>query len=143
MSSIRNKYFDLSIPDDWTDRSVLVWSAPPGSGTMPPNVAVAFDALQPGEPLVAYVNRQVDSLKASLADWQLISQVQSNLKGRDSYEMVFTWSTPPGKMRQRQIYCPLSGQQVASIACTASDPEFADFDRAYFQKVLGSIVFRG
>ncbi|MHA7773476.1 DcrB-related protein [Roseibium sp. M-1] len=143
MSLVRNKFFDLSVPDDWIDRSVLVWSAPPGSGTMPPNVAVAFDTMQPGEPLVVYVNRQVDSLKASLADWQLVTQTQTDLKGREAYEVVFTWNTPPGKMRQRQIYCPLGSQQIANIAYTASDKEFAEFDGAYFQKVLRSFVFRG
>ncbi len=138
MSLIQTSKFHFDIPDSWVDRSVLVWSAPAGSALLPPNFVIANDEKQPGEALVAYVNRQIASLKESLENWQLVSQVETVINGASGYEVIFTWKTPAAAMKQRQIFCELDGKKIVSIGCTAMSDHFAEADETYFRKILNS-----
>lgn len=139
MVPVKHSDFSLDIPEGWTDRSVLVWSAPAGSAVLPPNFVVSYDQLQPGETLQVYANRQVDSLRG-LEKWQLVEQRQVKVRGRDAVEVSFTWQTPSARMKQRQLFCALDGNRVASLGSTAPADAFADADARFFSKILANVA---
>lgn len=118
---------------------MFVWSAPAGTGPMPPNVVVAYDKRAPTESLTAYVNRQVDSLRGSLDEFQLEVQQEIVFSGGQAFEVVFTWHTPGALMRQRQVFCALGEQKIASIGCTTS-ADFFNEAKKYFDPILTSFT---
>lgn len=143
MTKISNADLRLTIPDDWTDRSVLVWSAPPGTAPIPPNFVVSHDTMQPEESLTSYANRQLDSLRGNLQGWQLIEQIQDKIAGRPALSLRFSWQMGPGRMMQRQSFVQLDGPRVISIGCTASEDGFDAADHDWFANILSSLQFNG
>lgn len=143
MTNVSNADLRLTIPDDWADRSVLVWSAPAGTMPIPPNFVVSYDQMQPEETLTSYANRQLDSLRGNLQGWQLIEQIQDKVAGRSALSLRFSWLMGVSRMMQRQSFVQLDGKRVISLGCTASEDGFEAADREWFAKILKSLQFNG
>ncbi|WP_168223062.1 DcrB-related protein [Oceanicola sp. D3] len=140
MSSIQLPDFSVDVPDGWVDRSVLVWSAHGTPSAVPPNVAIARDEMRPDESFLDYCNRQMMSLSSALDGFRLIKQDETNLSGRFAMELVFTWKTAAGRMKQRQIFLPLDAPRIASFAGTASEADFDHADETHFQPMYASLA---
>ncbi|MFD1881391.1 DcrB-related protein [Paracoccus pacificus] len=140
MSSFANADLRLDLPEGWIDRSMLVWSAPPGEGGgTPPNVVISYDQMKVGEQLAGYVTRQTDSLRAALDQWTLIEQGATRVGGKPAIAVRFTWRMAHGLMMQRQIFVELGKLRIASIGCTAGSENFDACDRRWFAPILDSI----
>lgn len=141
MTEFGNKDFSFSLPDKWIDRSVIMWTGPAVLGKVPPNFAVSYDQMQPDDDLLKYANRQIDSLRAALKDWQLIEQISIRIGGREALSALFSWNLPQAKMMQRQSFVALDKRRIVSVGCTAQAAEFPAADSAWFQKIQNSFRF--
>ena len=142
MTRFVNEDFEFTLPPNWVERSVVTWTAPPVLGKMPPNFAVSYDVLPAEEELLKYANRQVDSLRAMLKDWQLIQQGATRIDGREALAVLFSWALPAGRMMQRQSFVRLDGRRVVSIGCTAAEADFPAADSGWFETIQNSLHFK-
>lgn len=128
----RTRDFSFQVPDDWTDRSMIAWAAPPDdSGPVAPNIMVAYDRPRPGEDAGAYVNRQLQDLAGRANGFQLELRRDVMLAGRQAVEIVFRWNAGADIVKQRQLYSLLPDGRVISIVNTAPAPRFADADKLF------------
>ncbi|OWJ61384.1 DcrB-related protein [Inquilinus limosus] len=134
-----NRDFSVSVPDDWTDRTMTIFAAPAKAGqAVTPNILVASDRVKPGEDLSAFVSRQVHDLKHRAQDFRLKLQREGVLDGRDCIEIVFRWnSVEQGFLQQRQVYAMIDDARVMTITNTARESEFEVADQT-FQRILGT-----
>lgn len=140
MSDLRYVASGLSfdVAESWVERTVVVWSAPPGSSPVPPNFAVAYDRPKVDEALEAYVDRQITELTRTAQGFELDLNRKMEFAGRPSIEIIFRWGAAPGLMQQRQIFSYLPDGRSVSIACTARASDFAGADVA-FRRILRSL----
>lgn len=134
-----NRDFSISVPDDWTDRTMTIFAAPTKTGqAVTPNVLVASDRVKAGEDLAAFVSRQVHDLKHRAQDFRLKLQREGVLDGRDCIEIVFRWnSVEQGFLQQRQVYAMVDDARVMTITNTARESDFGTADQT-FQRILGT-----
>jgi hypothetical protein len=137
MPTARHADFQVDLPADWVDRTVVVWSAPASAAEVPPNVVVAYDRPGPGEDLRAYATRQVTDLARSAQQFRLDLRRDVAFAGRPAIEVVFEWVAPPGVMRQRQLFSLLPDGRVTSVASTARAADFAAAEET-FGRILAS-----
>lgn len=137
-----NRDFSVSVPDDWTDRTMTIFAAPAKSGqAVTPNILVASDRVKPGEDLGAFVSRQVHDLEHRAKDFRLKLRREGVLDGRDCIEIVFRWnSVEQGFLQQRQIYAMVDDAKVMTITNTARESDFAAADQT-FQRILGTFAW--
>lgn len=133
--------FRIEAPDDWIERSMIVWSAPPMPGNaLAPNVLIAYDKPRVGETLVSYVDRQMKDLGAKAQRFQLELRRDVTLSDRPAVEVMFRWDSGGGFLKQRQLYSLASGGRVISIVNTARQQDF-DAAEPKFLSVLNSFVW--
>lgn len=134
-----NRDFSVSVPDNWTDRTMTIFAAPAKAGqAVTPNILVASDRVKPGEDLGAFVSRQVHDLGHRAQDFRLKLRRDGALDGRDSIEIVFRWnSVEQGFLQQRQIYAMIDDARVMTITNTARESDFDAADKT-FQRILGT-----
>jgi hypothetical protein len=126
MSRTRDFHFEL--PEDWIDRTMVIWSAPPIAGQqVTPNIVIAYDTLGVGEDLAEFVNRQLKQLMTKGKSFHLDVRRDTLLDARAAVELVFRWDSGTGMLKQRQIYSSLPDRRVVTFVHTAGG---ADFDRA-------------
>jgi hypothetical protein len=134
-----NRDFSISVPDNWTDRTMTIFAAPAKSGQpVTPNVLVASDRVKPGEDLDTFVTRQVHELGHRARDFKLRLRREGVLDGRDCVEIVFRWnSVEQGFLQQRQVYAMIDTARILTITNTASEADFPAADNT-FQRILGT-----
>jgi hypothetical protein len=133
--------FSFEVPPDWVDRTMIAWSAPARPGDrVAPNVVVAYDALQHGEDLAGYVNRQLKQLMEKARKFHLDLRQDTNLAGRPAIEVMFHWDSTTGTLKQRQIYTLLSDGRAATFVHTAAA---ANFEKAepHFTEMMKSFAW--
>ena len=116
---------------------MIVRSAPPNGGAVPPNVVVAYDQIPLGGDLDGYVQRQMSDLARAMQGFQLELRRPIGFAGRHAVELVFVWTAAIGIMRQRQVYTILDERRVVSVACTALGTDFAAAE-PMFDQLLSS-----
>ena len=125
--------FVFPVPDNWVERSMIGYSAPPAPGQpMTPNALVAINQMPEGETLDSFVTRQVDDLKSRASGFTLKLRRDARLDGIACIEIVFAWQGGEmGRIQQRQIYAIRPVQRVISITHTAPEAEFANNDSLF------------
>lgn len=125
--------FVFPVPDDWVERSMIGYSAPPAQGRpITPNTLVATNQMPDGETLDAFVTRQVADLQARASGFNLKLRRDARLDGVACIEIVFAWAGgKSGRIQQRQIYALRPGGRVISITHTAPEAEFAACDKQF------------
>lgn len=130
----RTADFSFLVPEDWVDRSMIAWSAPPGPGRrVVPNVMVAYDQPRSQESLGTYVNRQLKDLMARASTFELETRRDVLLAGRPAVELVFQWNSGTDMVKQRQIYSLLPDGRSITIVNTAPVSEFAAVDPKFVE----------
>jgi hypothetical protein len=135
--------FVFPVPDDWVERSMVGYAAPPAPGAaITPNALVATNQMPEGETLDAFVTRQVDDLKSRASGFALKLRRDARLDGIPCIEIVFAWAGGEvGRIQQRQIYVQRPGNRVISITHTAPEDGFADSD-PHFLAMLSRFAWK-
>lgn len=127
-------------PEDWIDKSMIVYSAPDQPGrAMAPNIVVGRDALGADETFREYCNRQVEAFRNSLPQFHREEESPGRVNEFDAFQIRFTWASGAGTLRQRVFFISAGSGCAVSFAATAGIDDFAEHEPA-FDAALASLV---
>ena len=92
--------FDL--PDDWSDRSMNIFT-PDASEKPEWNIVISRDTLKEGENLDDYLSVQLEEMPKALPRFRVISQEDIRVNDFPGKKVVATWIGEGGTIRQKQI----------------------------------------
>lgn len=133
--------FDLDIPDEWADRSMITWVAPPSPKyKVLPNILCSSAQIQGAEDLDKFVNRQLKELMGQVKNFDLISRQKTMFGGVPAVELVFCMRPQGIMLQQRQIFfCPdLNDRTVYTVVATSAR-EDSETMAPVFEQILSSI----
>jgi len=82
-------------PANWTDRSIVAFSAPPRGPAQPrASLVMARHPLAPGEDFAAHVAREVHGMLERAGNGRVLGQTRRTIGGRPAVETVMRWVTP-------------------------------------------------
>ncbi|MBQ1542672.1 hypothetical protein C5708_04330 [Caulobacter sp. CCUG 60055] len=126
-------------PQGWFDKTMIVYSAPPEPGrAMSPNMVISRDALLEAETFREYCNRQIETFRSNLPNFQRESEGYGRSHERDAFQIQFTWRSAAGLLRQRVFFISAGPEVVVTYAVTAAADDFADHEQA-FERGLASL----
>ncbi|MFV0408832.1 MAG: DcrB-related protein [Paracoccus sp. (in: a-proteobacteria)] len=141
MTKCNTGTFTLDVPDDWSDRSMITWVAPPAPGyKVLPNLLCSKGDMHPGEDLDKFVNRQLKELMAQVRNFDLISRQNTLFGGLPAVELLFRMRPQNVMLQQRQLFFqtnPQSGTANTVVFTAAAD----DFDKLapLFGQIMNSV----
>lgn len=141
MSICRTEHFNLTVPEGWADRSMITWVAPPRPGyKVLPNLLCSRGALQPGEDLNKFVNRQLKELMGQVKNFDLISRQETLFGGVPAVELSFRMRPQNVTLQQRQIFFQRdpAGVDVQTLVMTAAREDFESL-APVFAQILASV----
>ena len=92
--------FDL--PDDWSDRSMNIFT-PDESENPEWNIVISRDKLKEGETLEDYVSTQLEEMPKALPRFRLVSEEKVEINNFSGKAVISTWIGDAGTVRQKQI----------------------------------------
>lgn len=134
------KNITIDVPQEWQDKTVLAFAAPPRAGKVAqPNVVVTRDSLPVGQSIRTYGAKQLAELAKALREFELLDSREVNVGGLAGVEYRFTWEGDAGPIFQRMLLAPL---QDTVVTVTASAPKAeATTSAEVFDKILASVSF--
>lgn len=126
MSTFETPIYRFTPPNEWNDRSMVVWSAPESeSQAAPANVMILQDTLEPELTLNQYVNAQESRLLNS-DDSMTIEQHQPiEWCGKPAVELILMSKLDGQSMKQRQVFVSPVDGELLLISFTAPASQFA------------------
>lgn len=143
MSVCRTDSFSLTVPDDWVDRSMITWVAPPSGGyKVMPNLLCSKGEIYGTEDLDKFVNRQLKELMGKVKNFDLISRQNTTFGGVPAVELMFCMRPQGVMLQQRQIFfrTDLNSGTVQTIVVTAARDDF-DKLAPTFDSILNSVAW--
>lgn len=92
----------FELPDDWTDRSMNIFT-PDESENPEWNIVISRDKLKEGETLEEYVSGQLEEMPKALPRFRLVSEKETEINNIPGKEVISTWIGDAGTVRQKQI----------------------------------------
>ena len=131
----RGRDFSFSVPDDWVERSMIGYSAPPSpERPMASNILVSVGEIPPDEELGSFVNRQIEDLGRRATGFTLALRRDARLDNSPCVEIVFSWQGgDQGVIKQRQIYVRRPGNRIVSVTHTAREQDFAGCNATFLE----------
>ena len=122
------KDFTLSVPDDWIDKSMQIWTAPPKKGqAVAPNVVVTREPLPKGQKLDRFINQQMQELLKADPELDLTTRNTIEWHERPAVEMVLSWDNNGTRLKQRQLYIQQNTDEIISLVFTSAESDFEKF----------------
>jgi hypothetical protein len=123
----------FNIPDEWSDKSVNVFSP---SGDLPGDLSfvITRGSLGSGQNLASYVEEQLKELSTTLPQFRLIRKYESTVNTLPAYKTEFTWKAEEKSMIQQQTYV-MSDPVVLVLTATTIEK----FSREY-QLVIDNVI---
>lgn len=144
MSICSTETFSLTVPDDWADRSMITWVAPPSPRyKVMPNLLCSRSDLQPGEDLDRFVNRQLKDLMGQVKQFELISRQNTLFGGRPAVELMFSMRPQGVMLQQRQLFFQTDPSRpgVQTVVFTAARDDFSKLAPT-FEQILTSVSWQ-
>lgn len=142
MSSVcHTDTFTLNVPDDWADRSMITWVAPPSANyKVMPNLLCSKGEMQANEDLDRFVNRQLKELMGQVKNFDLISRRNTLFGGRPAVELLFSMRPQGIMLKQRQLFFQADpkGQTINTVVLTAARDDY-DALIPTFERILDSV----
>jgi len=114
----------ISRPVDWVDRTMTVYAHKSRSG-FEANVVLARDAMTPSESFEGYMARQHRTFVQSLPSFRLESEQTGTTLDYPSGELLFTWQSGQGLLRQRVVFVSIGRNRLVTFAATAAAEDYA------------------
>lgn len=133
---------DLPLQPGWSDRTMIVHSAPPRAGSQAAaNIVVARDALGAGESFPGYCARQDALFRRQLPGFTPEGERAGELHGHPAAQRLFTWTSGAGSLRQQVSFIDAGDGLVVTVTATAAvdewDEHLASFNAALAGLVIG------
>jgi hypothetical protein len=134
----------IELPDDWTDRTIVTYTAPPRDGeTVTPAMVVSRDDIEPTESLQTYTDRHLLTLSSQLENFQLVDSGKRTI-GEGNYPALFLrflWNAPYGPVEQVLIIAETMGVRGRETRCfsTTGLAKDAALDRPRFEEILRTV----
>lgn len=124
----------------WADRSLMAFSGPAHEGGLPPSISVSHDARNsPGdprdEPFGAYVERQCDTLQASLPGFQNRQPSPLRTGTSKARDILFTWRSGAISLTQWVVWMAMPDGTVLTYTATSESSQF-EAHRPLFEATL-------
>lgn len=117
-------------PEGWADRTMTIYAVRGPSG-FDANIVLARDAMQPKESFEAYAARQEATFRNSLPDFKLERSQEGMVKDYPAYELLFTWQSATGLLRQRAMFISVGRGRIATYASTAAAEDYEGMEEAF------------
>jgi hypothetical protein len=123
----------FNIPDEWSDKSVNVFSP---SGDLPGDFSfvITRGRLGSDQSLASYVEDQLKELSTTLPQFRLIRKYESAVDNLSAFNTEFTWKAEEKPMVQRQTYVMFE-RAVLVLTATAIEK----FSREY-RLVIDNVI---
>lgn len=122
--AINTQDFTLSLPSDWLDKSLYIWSAPPQpDDTFTPNIVTTREALL--KPLERLIDDKMQELLNASEELEIIHRQDTTVEGRKAIDLLYSWNNNGTHLKQRQVFIPLK-DDVLTFAFSAA---FDDYDQ--------------
>jgi len=129
-----------SLPDDWKDTSVNIFSV----GTTAPaefSLVVTRDVLGSSISLKAFADAQLERLSQTLSRYVLLRQEGRVFGDKTAIDSEFTWISESRRIHQRQVLLQHDADRVLIFTATALD--FLAADRSQqMDAILGGLEWR-
>jgi hypothetical protein len=131
----------FEVPDDWQDRTVMVFAAPPAPGQKgSANVVLTRETADGDTPIGTHADQQLVVLIKSLEGFTLEARKEFSLAGRPAAEVRFRWNAGKEVLRQHVVFVRGRGNCLLTLSATARQEDFGHL-APVFQAVLGSVRF--
>ncbi|WP_445495995.1 DcrB-related protein [Photorhabdus sp. SF281] len=124
----------VKVPHDWQDVSMLVLSSPNDKNGS--SFTLSRDTLPWGLDFIPFAEREITALSQQLKNYQLISQENGQLEGRETVTSEFTWDSPHGTLHQLMLLLHLP-EQVLIFTGTCSG-RMTEIQRAQMHAMITS-----
>lgn len=101
----------FELPDDWSDRSMNIFT-PDESENPEWNIVVSRDKLDEDENLNAYLEKQLAEMPKALPRFRLQSDEETTVDGFPARKIISTWIGDAGTVRQKQIALVKDGKSL-------------------------------
>lgn len=129
----------LSPPDGWTDKTMIIHSAPIETGqAMAANVVVARDALLTNESFVEFCDRQEHVFRDSLPAYDGDERQSGRIGDRIATRIAFTWKSGSGPLRQEVVFIDVGSGIVVTFTASAAADDF-EAHREVFDRQLAAL----
>lgn len=143
MSICYTEHYTLTVPEGWSDRSMITWVAPPlPKYKVMPNLLCSRGDLMPDEDLDGFVNRQLKSLMSQVKNFDLASRQNIEFGGLPAVELVFCMKPQSITLKQRQVFFRVDPESlgVNTIVATAARENYDEL-APLFANILQSVVW--
>jgi len=125
-------------PDDWSDRSMLVFASPDTASDLDANVVVTRETMAKAENFKKYVDRQKAAMDDQIPQFDLLKMKFGKIKDLDACNLHCRWMSPAGRVKQRIVFISVGQGEVVTYAATAGVDIFDDFTEK-FNDILSSV----
>jgi hypothetical protein len=127
----------FSVPDEWTDRSVVAFS-PDAVGKMAaPSFVLTRERMPPADNLRTFSSRQLTQLAKGLREFSLKETRDVTLDGFPATLFEFTWLSPAGRILQRLTIAAFE-REVVLFTATGSLSRMEEL-RGTFDQIMASV----
>ncbi len=140
MKTYRMQEAEISVPDEWRDKTIQLFVLP-NDGGGEATLVVSRDAETKAASLDGYVDGQLTEAGKRLNRFRFISRNAITIGGKPAVEIDYLWTTPERiELHQRQAYAEWPGCFLIFTLTTRT----SDFGRheANWRQTLESVRFR-
>ena len=128
-------------PEGWIDKTMVIYSAPPQPGqAIAANMLIARDALGAEETFREYCTRQIDGFRTTLPQFHRESEGPGRVEERDAFQILFTWMSGAGTLRQRVFFISAGSGVVVTFTATAALDDYAAHEAAFDQGLADLVI---
>ncbi len=123
----------FNIPDEWSDKSVNIFSP---SGELPGDFSfvITRGSLGDGQNLASYVEQELEGLSKNLLEFRLIRKHETTVDNSLAFNTEFTWKAENKTMVQQQTYV-ISERDALVLTATTIEK----FSREY-RRIVENII---
>ncbi len=133
--------FNLDIPDDWQDRSIISFVATVSPNEFAPNVVITKEFVDSETSVEDYANKQFAVTQAEVEGLKIVERQNIEINGQPAVQIVQKIAAHGLNLQQLQTFV-LSDEEIFIITCTATAAGFEQH-LTRFQKIAQSLRLSG
>lgn len=115
--------FEMEIPDDWEDRSIISFVANVSQNEFAPNVVITKETIGAEMSIEDYTNQQFNVTQAEVQGLKIIDQQNTTIGGRAAVQITQQIAAHGLTLQQLQTFI-LGNEEIFIITCTTTASNF-------------------